>query len=216
MSKNITHNNSKKFIVGLTGGIGSGKTTISNIFEELNIDIVDADVVAREVVEQGQPALEEIRQYFGKEIVSDSGKLNRTLLRTIIFSDQKKKEWLNKLLHPLIRQSLLQQITATKSQYCLLVAPLLIENKLHHMVDRVLVIDVSEQTQVIRVTKRDPSNEEEIKRIIANQIPRNQRIAEADDVINNESTELQFINNQVTKLHQEYNKLAKIKKKHHQ
>jgi len=216
MSKNITHNNSKKFIVGLTGGIGSGKTTIANIFEELNIDIVDADVVAREVVEQGQPALEEIRQYFGKEIVSDSGQLNRTLLRTIIFSDQKKKEWLNKLLHPLIRQSLLQQITATKSQYCLLVAPLLIENKLHHMVDRVLVIDVSEQTQIIRVTKRDPSNEEEIKRIIANQIPRNQRIAEADDVINNESTELQFINNQVTKLHQEYNKLAEIKKKHHQ
>jgi len=216
MSKNITHNNSKKFIVGLTGGIGSGKTTIANIFEELNIDIVDADVVAREVVEPGQPALEEIRQYFGKEIVSDSGQLNRTLLRTIIFSDQKKKEWLNKLLHPLIRQSLLQQITATKSQYCLLVAPLLIENKLHHMVDRVLVVDVSEQTQIIRVTKRDPSNEEEIKRIIANQIPRNQRIAEADDVINNESTELQFINNQVTKLHQEYNKLAEIKKEHHQ
>jgi dephospho-CoA kinase len=214
MSEEVRLNKSKKFIVGLTGGIGSGKTTVANLFEQLDIDIVDADIVAREVVEPGQPALEKIKQYFGDEIVSNSGQLNRTLLRTIIFSDLQKKDWLNKLLHPLIRQSILEQIAATNSQYCLLVAPLLVENNLHHMVDRVLVIDVTEHTQVLRVLKRDPSNEQEIKRIIANQIPRKQRKAVADDVINNESIELNLINSQVAKLDRKYNKLAKIKGKH--
>ncbi|MFT5755918.1 MAG: dephospho-CoA kinase [Alteromonadaceae bacterium] len=216
MSDNISYKQSEKFIVGLTGGIGSGKTTVAKLFEQLHIDIVDADIVAREVVVPGQPALQKIIQHFGDQIVTECGQLNRTLLRTLIFSDPKKKEWLNKLLHPLIRESLLTQIAATQSPYCLLVAPLLIENNLHHIVDRVLVIDVSEETQVLRVIQRDPSNAQEIKRIIANQIPRKQRVSAADDVISNESTQLHFIKEHVAKLHQAYTKLAQNKKKHHQ
>lgn len=216
MSTEYIPKNNATFIVGLTGGIGSGKTTIAKLFEQLNIDVVDADIVAREVVELGKPALQKIIQYFGESIVSKSGQLNRSLLRTIIFSDQKKKEWLNELLHPLIRQSILEQINATTSQYCLLVAPLLIENNLHHLVNRVLVIDINEGTQVFRVTKRDLSNEQEIKRIIASQIPREQRIAKADDIINNERTDLNFIKKQVAKLHEIYIKLAINENNHHQ
>jgi len=216
MSTKYISKKEPKYIIGLTGGIGSGKTTITKLFEQFNIDVVDADIVAREVVEPGMPALKKIIQYFGKSIVSQSGQLNRSLLRTLIFNDQQKKEWLNGLLHPLIRQSILDQIDATTSQYCLLVAPLLIENNLVHLVNRVLVIDIDEETQVLRVTKRDPSNEQEIRRIIASQIPRKQRLVNADDIINNESADPHSINEQVCKLHQIYTKLVENENKHHQ
>jgi len=201
-------NKNNKFIIGLTGGIACGKTTIANKFKQYGIDIIDADIVAREVVEPGTSALAEIIQYFGKDIVSTSGQLNRSLLRTIIFSDEQKKVWLNQLLHPLIRQSMIKQIEATTSQYCILVAPLLIENNLHQLVNRILVIDINEDSQIIRATKRDPSNELEIKRIIASQIPRNQRLLKADDIINNESNVPLFIDEEVANLHRTYLKLA--------
>jgi len=216
MSKKRTLNKNKKFIVGLTGGIACGKTTIANSFKQHNIDIVDADIVAREVVEPGMPALEEIIQYFGEDIVLDSGQLNRSLLRTIIFSDEQKKVWLNQLLHPLIRQSMLKQIETTTSQYCLLVAPLLIENNLHQLVNRILVIDIHEDIQIVRATQRDPSNEQEIKRIIASQIPRKQRLLKADDVINNESTDRLFIDKKVANLHLTYLEHSKNDNTDHQ
>ena len=173
------------FIVGLTGGIGSGKTTIANLFNELGIDIIDADIVARQVVAPNSPALQSIVDRFGPDYLDRSGNLNRTLLRTRIFSHDEDKRWLNNLLHPLIRQTLLDELKQAQSPYCLLVAPLLIENNLHALVDRVLVIDVDESVQLSRTLKRDASNEAEIKAIIASQISRDKRLVAADDVINN-------------------------------
>lgn len=176
----------KKFIVGLTGGIGSGKSTITEIISELHIDIVDADIVAREVVAPNSEGLLAIIQYFGDDFILPDGNLNRGLLRQRIFSHPKDKEWLNNLLHPMIREEIFQQIKLTSSPYCVLVAPLLFENNLHIQVDHVVVIDVSEVTQIERTCARDNSTPEEVKRIIASQISRHDRLSGADTIINNE------------------------------
>jgi len=137
-------NNSKKVVIGLTGGIGSGKTTIADFFADLGIDIIDADIAARKVVEPKSSALVQISQHFGLQFIQADGTLNRSLLRSRIFSNDTDKLWLNNLLHPLIRQTMLNEIQQSKSPYCLLVAPLLIENNLQSLVQRILVIDISE------------------------------------------------------------------------
>jgi len=196
------------YIVGLTGGIGSGKTTIATMFEHLGVTIVDADVVAREVVAVGSIALAEISTRFGEEFILEDGSLNRALLRKKIFSAENDKIWLNNLLHPLIRAQLINQTTAATSQYCLLVVPLLLENKLTAMVNRVLVIDVSEQTQIVRTQQRDHNSIKQIKAIIASQIGRADRLAMADDVIDNEQYSLAPTQNLVLKLHHQYLMLA--------
>lgn len=201
------------FVIGLTGGIGSGKTTIANIFAQYNIAIIDADIVAREVVAIGQPALIKIKEHFGDEILLSSGELNRTLLREKVFSTKSDKHeanktWLNNLLHPLIRQSILTQISKAKSDYCLLVAPLLLENNLTYMVDRILVVDVDENTQITRTCNRDNNSIEQIKNIIASQISRKERLQQADDVINNQMNDKVEISAQVSALHQKYLQLA--------
>ena len=202
-----------EYIIGLTGGIGCGKTTISEMFIKLGIDVVDADIIARQVVEPNSPALEAIADYFGSQFISSNGELNRSLLRTRIFKHNEEKLWLNNLLHPLIRQTLLAQIENCSSEYCLLVAPLLIENQLTKLVDRVLVIDVSEQIQLSRTIKRDQSSTSEIQRIIASQISREKRIAAADDVINNESENLAVTEVKINNLHQNYLQFTKNKRK---
>ncbi|WP_286263058.1 dephospho-CoA kinase [Thalassotalea atypica] len=196
-------------IIGLTGGIGSGKTTVSDMFKAHGIDIIDADIVARRVVEPGTKALEQIAVQFGKAILLANGELNRAQLRTIIFNSSSDKEWLNQLLHPLIRQEMLSQLKAAKSSYCILVAPLLIENKLEQFVNRVLVIDINEAQQIERTAKRDHSDEGEVKKIIASQISRSERLAAADDVIDNSSNSADNISIQVGKLHEKYLELAK-------
>ena len=204
-----------KFIVGLTGGIGSGKTTIANIFAEFGIDIVDADIVAREVVEPGTKALTLIADHFGTEVITRTGQLDRALLRSKIFSNDDEKQWLNNCLHPLIRTSIQTQVAAVNSPYCLLVAPLLIENHLHEMVDRVLVVDVSIDTQIQRTLSRDNSSSEEIKRIIASQATRAQRRKLADDIISNqsnqESEQLSLIRDEIKKHHLHYLALSRAK-----
>lgn len=196
------------FIVGLTGGIGSGKTTIADLFSEHNITIVDADIVARDVVAIGSPALGHISQHFGADFIQANGQLNRALLRKQIFSNNKDKLWLNNLLHPLIREQLIAQIKAAKSEYCLLVAPLLIENDLITLVNRVLVIDVSEATQISRTTKRDNNSVEQVKAIIASQASRGVKQDHADDLLNNDCHSLEELNGMVDKLHQQYLTLA--------
>jgi dephospho-CoA kinase len=198
----------KKIVIGLTGGIGCGKTTVANFFANLGIDIIDADIAARKVVAPNSNALLQISQHFGKTFIMPDGTLNRALLRSQIFSNDTDKQWLNNLLHPLIRQTMLEEIQQSQSPYCLLVAPLLIENNLHSLVARILVIDISESAQVKRAVLRDPSSSDEIKRIIASQISREDRLKHADDIIDNSSSDLSLIKASVIKLDQKYRNLA--------
>jgi len=199
-----------KLIIGLTGGIGSGKTTITNYFEELGIDIIDADVIAREVVAVNSPALKAIAEHFGNEYLLADGQLNRSLLRSRIFSNEVDKNWLNELLHPLIRLGIVDKTKSAKSLYCILVAPLLIENNLLALVDRVLIVDVSEATQLSRTLLRDSSSATEIKAIIASQTSREARTQAADDIINNDASSLAEIKTAVLTLNQKYLTLTKM------
>jgi len=196
-------------IIGLTGGIGSGKTTVSDKFLKLGIHIVDADIVAREVVEPGTSALNQIAQHFGSDILTKSGELNRTNLREVVFANPDEKAWLNALLHPLIRQEMFSQLHQASTPYSLLVAPLLIENKLDKLVDRVLVIDVSKSTQIQRTCQRDGSSIEIVENIISSQVDRQERLAAADDVIDNDNVSIASLDEQINKLHQHYLSLAK-------
>lgn len=196
------------YIVGITGGIGSGKTTVSNIFAELGISIIDADIIAREVVEPKSKGLNAIINYFGNEVIDNLGQLNRSALRQIVFDDQIKREWLNNLLHPLIREQMILQTKEATSQYCLLVVPLLIENKLTHLVDRITVIDVDETTQKRRASSRDNSNGNEIQKIIDSQINRHDRVLAADDIIENENSSVIDLKARVKHLHKSYLKLS--------
>jgi len=197
-----------KVVIGLTGGIGSGKTTIANFFADLGIDIIDADIAARKVVAPKSSALVQISQRFGLQFIKADGTLNRPLLRSQIFSNDIDKLWLNNLLHPLIRQTMLNEIEQSQSPYCLLVAPLLIENNLQSLVERILVIDVCEEEQIKRSVLRDPSSKEEIMRIISSQIPRKERLKHADDIIDNTKSDLSIIKESVMKLDQKYQILA--------
>jgi len=199
-----------KLIIGLTGGIGSGKTTITNYFEALGIDIIDADLIAREVVAVNSPALKEIALYFGKDYIQADGQLNRALLRRRIFNNDVDKKWLNKLLHPLIRSNIISQTKQAKSPYCILVAPLLIENNLLTMVDRVLVVDVSESTQITRTMTRDNISLQEVNAILASQTNRTARLEVANEVINNDNTCLEEIKNLVLSLDKKYLALTKM------
>jgi len=190
-------------IIGLTGGIASGKTTVANLFIELGIDIVDADIVAREVVEPGTPALQQISDHFGPTVLDERGALNRATLREIIFCDQHSKAWLNGLLHPLIRDTIIEQLKATTSPYSILVAPLLLENKMQSLVSRVLVVDAQESSQVARTIKRDNSSESQTRAIMSSQFSRIHRLKLADDVIKNNGM-INNLTNDVKKLHDGY------------
>jgi dephospho-CoA kinase len=195
------------FIVGLTGGIGSGKTAASDLFAEKGILVVDADVVAREVVMPGQPALNEIALHFGQAIIADDGSLNRAALRQIIFSSPQEKDWLESLLHPLIRQSIKNQLNSATSAYAILVSPLLIETDQKKMVNRVLVIDVPEALQLERTQSRDGNSPEQVQAIINSQISRSERLKWADDIILNNQTR-QYLQQEVDKLDKVYRSLA--------
>ena len=198
---------SKRLIVGLTGGIGSGKTAATDLFAELGIDIVDADIVARQVVTPGAPALELIKAEFGDEYIDAEGQLNRAKLRALVFSDESAKQKLNAIMQPAIRTELLDQLNQAKSPYVILSAPLLLENGLESYCQRVLVVDVPEALQVQRATNRDSVNEEQIKSIISSQIDRPTRLTKADDVIDN-SGSLSELKIQVNQLHKKYLTLA--------
>lgn len=192
------------FIIGLTGGIGSGKTTVANIFAQLGIDIIDADIIARDVVAKGSPALRSISEHFGANYIQEDGLLNRALLRQKIFNNDDDKCWLNNLLHPLIRERIVSQVKASSSPYCILVAPLLIENNLTTLVNRVLVIDVKESTQLARSTQRDRNSTAQIQAIINSQVSRQVRQEHADDLLNNDDCSIASLNEAVAQLHQNY------------
>lgn len=174
-----------RYTVALTGGIGSGKSTVTRAFADLGIDVVDADVIARQVVEPGQPALQDIANRFGPSVLNTDGSLNRASLRQKIFSSPAEKQWLNNLLHPLIHQQTRRQLAEAQSLWCLWVVPLLVENNLHKLADRVLVVDVDPEIQLTRTMARDHISREEATRILAAQASRDARLAVADDIIDN-------------------------------
>ncbi|MDI9244959.1 dephospho-CoA kinase [Marinobacter sp. CHS3-4] len=173
--------------VGLTGGIGSGKSTIARLFEEHGVHWVDADDVAREVVEPGTSALKAIAEHFGHQILQDDGALDRAALRAVVFQDDHERRWLEKLLHPIIRDELIKQLQPEDYDlpYTLLVSPLLLETDQHTLVDRVVVVDIPIEEQIARATLRDNNTEEQVRRIIKAQMPRDQRLKKADHVIDN-------------------------------
>ena len=199
------------YVVGLTGGIGSGKSTIAELFAELGVPIIDADLVARQVVEKGSPLLAEIVAHFGPEILLEDGALDRAALREKVFNHESEKQWLNQLLHPAIRHEMLRQLAAQRMPYCIFMVPLLIENKLTALCQRILVVDVSEQTQMTRASKRDNNQLALIKNIMQSQVSRSERLQHADDVINNDadlSESLPQLKQKVLDLHHLYLQLA--------
>jgi len=194
------------YVVGLTGGIASGKTTVADLIAAQGINLVDADIVAREVVAIGSDGLKQISVHFGEQILQDDGSLNRVLLREKIFSNDANKQWLNNLLHPMIRSELLAQLAASNSPYTLLVVPLLVENKLTTLCDHVLVVDVEEQEQIARTMARDNVSAQQVKAILQSQATRAQRLAAADSVIVN--NDRQQLAHDTTILHQKFLELA--------
>ena len=190
-------------IIGLTGGIGSGKSAVSDKFKSLGITVVDADVAARTVVEPGQPALAEIERHFGSNILNQEGVLDRAQLREIIASDSEERVWLESVLHPKIGEQIAKELAESTSPYTIYVAPLLLETNSQKMCSRVLVVDVPKEIQIQRTAERDKVSEIQIEKIVAVQMERKERLEKADDVLVNTGT-IKELEQQVMKLHQKY------------
>ncbi|HLQ86574.1 MAG TPA: dephospho-CoA kinase [Salinisphaeraceae bacterium] len=199
---------SAKFSVGLTGGIASGKSAVARAFERFGIAIVDADKVARAVVEPGQPALAEIAQAFGTELLDDDGHLHRRRLRQIVFDDPEARRRLESITHPRIRAELARRRDACTSDYCILVVPLLVKSGMADLVDRILVIDAPERVQLERLVARDDIDEDLAHKMIAAQDSRGDRLAAADDVLVNTGPQ-KDIADLAAALHAGYARLAR-------
>lgn len=195
--------------IGLTGGIASGKTTVSDLFAELGATVIDTDLIAREVVAAGQPALEEIRAAFGAEVLKADGTLDRGAMRQLIFADEQARSRLESILHPRIQAETLSRAAAAKGPYMLIVVPLLADSPLRGHLDRVLVVDCDEATQIQRLLARDAESEAQARRILAAQSSRAERLAIADDVIENNST-VEALAAQVSAIHDRYIALANL------
>jgi dephospho-CoA kinase len=202
----MSTNDTLPLTIGLTGGIGSGKTAVSQIFSELGVPVIDTDLLSRDLVKQGSPLLDKIKDYFGNTIILKSGELDRKQLRQIVFKDKTKKRWLEELLHPAIKQLLLEQLKNHSETYIVVVVPLLLENNNYNFINRVLVVDCPESLQLTRAAARDQNNSDEIKKIIESQMPRSNRLALADDIIVNDST-LELLKEKVLEFHEKYQQL---------
>jgi dephospho-CoA kinase len=197
----------KPLIIGLTGGIGSGKSTVAEQFAALGIVSVDADQASRAVVEPGMPALDYIEEHFGPELITADGQLNRPALREIIFADPSEKAWLEALLHPLIRDWIMVQLQAATSDYVILESPLLFETDQHQLVDAVLLVDVPVELQLERASARDGSDKPGIQRIIDAQMPRQTKRDRADFEFDN-AQPMATIAPRVLALHQQFLTMA--------
>ena len=186
-------------IIGLTGGIGSGKSTVSRYFSALKVEVVDADIVARQVVAKGQPVLQQIKSHFGKDVLID-GELNRPFLRDKIFKDDAQRIWLNSVLHPLINKKIRYDLSLATGKYVLLEAPLLFENNLDDLTDYNIVVDIDPVLQVKRASARDGVSVKNIKAIINKQISRIERIKRADFIIVNNDLSLRDLECRVVDL----------------
>ncbi len=200
-------------IIGLTGGIGSGKSTVSKLFAALGVPVIDADVVAREVVAPGEPALAEIVQTFGAHILQQDGTLDRGKLREIIFADPEQRRRLETILHPRIRARMRQQAASVSAPYCIMAIPLLLETGQNAMVHRVLIIDVPQALQVQRACARDGISAAQAQAIIATQVSREERLRRADDILSNDA-DLAHLEAQVRQLHENYLRLAAASTSH--
>lgn len=200
-------------IVGITGGIGSGKSAVTRLFEKRGITVVDADLAARIIVESGKPALKAITQKFGEAILLSDGTLNRAALRSRVFSDDGALAWLEQLTHPLIGEEILLQLQASNSPYTILSSPLLLESQQKKLADTIVVVDVPEETQIDRTVARDANDREQVERIMAAQMSRAERLAQADIVIDN-SGSLSELELEVNQLHE--NLLRKSENSSHQ
>lgn len=197
-------------VVGLTGGVGSGKTAVSDRFAQCGVPVVDTDLLARELVEPDQPALLEIVTEFGPDCLDETGRLRRDRLRERVFADPDGRLRLEAILHPRIRALMRARIADLVAPYCLVVIPLLVETGMTDILDRVLVVDAPEVEQVRRVMARDGVPEEQARRILAAQASRDQRLARADDVLENVG-DLDALSRQVAALHKHYLALASAK-----
>jgi dephospho-CoA kinase len=194
--------------IGLTGGIASGKSTVSQLFSAFGIKIIDADLIAHQLVELGQSSLKKITQTFGEKILLHNGELDRLQLRQLIFSDPSAKQQLEAILHPKIRQQLIKQSDNSSSPYCILSVPLLVEAKMTSLVNRILVIEIDSDEQLKRLCQRDNISRSEAMDIMAIQSPSQQRTAVADDIISNNNSP-EELNSAVENLHKKYLELAK-------
>ena len=201
-------NVSDKPIIGLTGGIGSGKSTVAAAFRQLGVDTVDADQASRAVVEPGMPALAAISDHFSADILQADGCLDRAALRSIIFSDPQQKAWLEALLHPLIRQWIIQQLQHSSGPYVILESPLLFETDQHQLADTVVLVDLPEELQIQRACARDNNLADQIKRIITAQMPRQEKLLRADIVFDN-AQPLETVAGRVADLHHHFLSLAR-------
>jgi len=192
--------------VGLTGGIASGKSTVANMFAERGAAVIDTDIIAREVVMPGQPALDEIRRTFGESMIEDDGTLDRNAMRRLVFRDPDARRQLEAILHPRIQQETRHQSDAARGEYQIIAIPLLVESSLKSFVDRILVVDCDERTQIRRLLSRDAESEEQARRILAAQSSREERLAIADDVVHNDDS-LADTERQVEALHRHYSGL---------
>ncbi len=193
--------------IGLTGGIGCGKSTVARHFQTLAIPVIDADVIARELTTPDTPAFAEIFHHFGSAILNEYNSIDRKKLREIIFSNAEQRQWLEHLLHPLILQEINQRKKKADAPYCILVIPLLLEKKVYQDIDRILVVDTTEKLQTQRVMQRDQLTAEQVKAILAAQLARQERLMLADDVITNNGN-LADLHQQVETLHQCYLRLT--------
>ena len=193
-------------VIGLTGGIGSGKSTVADLFAQLGVPVIDTDKISRQLVQPGQPALSEIINTFG-EITEHNGQLDRNKLRQLIFEDEKKRAQLEKILHPKIQQEVKTQLTNKNHPYTIVVIPLLAEKGKYPFIDRVLVVDCDEQLQLERAMNRDNQNQLQIENIIRAQASRQQRLDIADDIINNDS-DINDLKMAVEQLDSKYQQLA--------
>ena len=195
------------YIVGLTGGIGTGKTTVAQLFAAYGIPVIDADEIAHRLTAVNSHALQAIVQFFGKEVLNEDGSLNRALLREIIFKNKGKRQWLEHLLHPMIRKIIVEEVEQIHAPYVIAVIPLLLEKDFFSFINRILVVDAPYELQVERAVKRDGSNKATVEAMIKAQIQREERIARAHDVIYNHGS-FELLSQEVARLHQEYLKLS--------
>jgi len=195
-------------VIGLTGGIASGKSAAADRFAAHGVPIIDTDRLARAVVEPGTPGLEAVRRAFGEEVIEPDGRLNRRRLREIVFADEAARDRLNAIVHPLIGELLAQRLAALSTPYAVLVVPLLVEGGLSRQVDRILVIDVPEETQIRRVMNRDDVSREQAMAVLRAQASRQERLARADDVITNGGA-IEALHAAVDALHERYLALSR-------